>query len=268
MRRLIAVSLIAVGVGPGFAGWAAPPDGAPPGGFSHGPVFISPMGEPFRTHATADTAPDLAWFQSVDTDHDGKITLAEFRASAARFFATLDVNKDGEIDPDELERYETEVAPEVRMAMGDMGGGGGPGGGGGMRHGRGGGHGGSHGGMGGGGPMGGGEMGGDGRMGGGDGDAPGGGGRHAGMPEIRRGAGRFGYFDLPEPVAAADSNLNRGVSLKEFDDAAIHRFALLDTAHNGYLSRDTLPKLERQGAARHHGGSGPPPDPAAEDYTG
>jgi hypothetical protein len=81
------------------------------------------------------------------------------------------------------------------------------------------------------------------------------------MPTARRGAGRFGYFDLPEPVVAADTNLNRGVSTKEFDDAAIKRFGLLDTMHEGYLTRDTLPKLEREGGARRGGGQSPPDQP-------
>lgn len=83
-------------------------------------VFISPMGEPFR-RAQGPGEPIERWFAGADTDHDGAITITEFQADAARFFATLDVNHDGEIAPDEIIRYETEVAPEVqtgiRMAM-------------------------------------------------------------------------------------------------------------------------------------------------------
>ena len=117
----------------------------------------------------------------------------------------------------------------------------------------------------GGGGMGGGPGGGmSGGIGGGGFGGPGGGAGRGqrpggGMPEMRRGAGRFGYFDLPEPVVAADANLNRGVSAKEFDDAAIKRFGLLDTVHQGYLTRETLPKLEREGAPRRGGGQAPPP---------
>ena len=271
MRRTIAVSLIALAL----AGCATegPPQSrrhTPPGGWRHGVVgpdsprgakngprhtFISPMGEPFRTHAPGDPAPDLTWFQGVDTNHDGRITLGEFRADTTRFFAILDVNKDGEIDPQEIDRYETEIAPEIRSGMAGYGGGGSgsrPGGGG-MR-GRGGG-------------MGGHGRGGGGGMGGGFGGPGGGDARpgDGGMPTARRGAGRFGYFDLPEPVVAADTNLNRGVSAKEFDDAAIKRFGLLDTMHQGYLTRDTLPMLEGEGS-RHRGGGGPRSDgPAPED---
>jgi hypothetical protein len=284
MRSTIAVSLIALAL----AGCATqgPPQGrrhAPPGGWhpgaggpnsSRGPeggprhTFISPMGEPFRTHAPGDPAPDLTWFEGVDTNHDGRISLAEFRADSARFFAILDVNKDGEIDPQEIDRYETEIAPEIRSGMAGYGGGGmgGRSGGGGMRgRGGGGGMGGGHGRGGGG--MGGGGMGGGGFGGPGGGDAPSSSSGGGGMPTARRGAGRFGYFDLPEPVVAADTNLNRGVSAKEFDDAAIKRFGLLDTVHQGYLTRDTLPKLEREGGP-HRGAGSPPSDATVPEDPG
>jgi hypothetical protein len=46
---------------------------------------------------------------------------------------------------------------------------------------------------------------------------------------------------MPEPVAAADADFNRGISLQEFKLAALARFALLDTAHQGRL---TLVELE------------------------
>jgi hypothetical protein len=60
-----------------------------------------------------------------------------------------------------------------------------------------------------------------------------------------RGAANFSYFDLPEPVAAADSDFNRGVSAKEFDAAAQKRFLLLDRAHDGYLSSSKLQQLRQ-----------------------
>ncbi|HWC56097.1 MAG TPA: hypothetical protein VG434_03915 [Sphingomicrobium sp.] len=63
--------------------------------------FISPMGEPFRAHsATDDTLAD--WFYKADTNRDGVLTAAEMVADAERFFARLDTNHDGQIDPDEL----------------------------------------------------------------------------------------------------------------------------------------------------------------------
>jgi Ca2+-binding EF-hand superfamily protein len=78
-----------------------------------GADFVSPMGEPVRSHDTLSGAEH--WFAAADTNHDGRLTLAEFRADAARFFATLDVDHNHEIGPDEIERYETEVAPEIRV---------------------------------------------------------------------------------------------------------------------------------------------------------
>ena len=44
----------------------------------------------------------------------GSCTLEEMQKDAERFFATLDLNHDGEIDPDEITHYENVVAPEVR----------------------------------------------------------------------------------------------------------------------------------------------------------
>ena len=35
------------------------------------------------------------------------------QSDADRFFATLDDNHDGELDPDEIAHYEYEVAPDV-----------------------------------------------------------------------------------------------------------------------------------------------------------
>ncbi len=79
-------------------------------------VFISPMGEPFR-RAQGPGEPIERWFQGADTDHDGALSVTEFQADAARFFAVLDVDHDGEIAPDEITRYETQVAPEVQSGI-------------------------------------------------------------------------------------------------------------------------------------------------------
>ena len=223
-----------------------------------GRLFISPMGEPFRD------APEnaAAWFATADRDHDGRITLAEFRADAMRFFATLDADHDHEIGPDEIDRYEREIAPETSSgggfgdsrapegakagrSRGGRGGGGGP-----------------SGGMGGGGH--GGGMGG--HRGGGGADQPSDGeggstGTHtSAFDSSNSGAARFSYLALPEPVIAADSDFNRGVSESEFLQAASRRFALLDANHDGAITADELPKLggETRGA---HGHRGPKPPP-------
>ena len=177
------------------------------------------MGEPFRSGSRDDdTLAD--WFRNADQDHDGQLTLEEMQQDAERFFSILDFNHDGEIDPDEITHYENVIAPEISSgphfevvsAAGEAREGGSRRGGG-VHHRGGGGH---HGGG-------------------------GGGFRNNGGGEFDRGAARFGLLDLPEPVASADANFNRGVSLAEFRDAAGQRFLALDLDHRGYL---TLAGLE------------------------
>jgi EF hand len=178
--------------------------------------FISPMGEPFRAHdQTDDTLAD--WFRKADRNGDGVLTEDEMVADAERFFRQLDTDGNGEIDPDELSDYEYEIAPDVqvnsrrRPAPGDPA----------PKaeeshedvapsHGRSGGV------------------------------------RRLDLDQLAiggglQGAARYGLLDMPEPVAAADTDFNRGISLEEFREAAVRRFALLDSRHVGQL---TLPQLE------------------------
>ncbi len=67
-------------------------------------LFIAPSGGLFR-------APP-----------DEPYPVAEFTADFLRFCASLDVNHDGVVDAEEIDRYETTIAPEVHAA--DVGGGG------------------------------------------------------------------------------------------------------------------------------------------------
>lgn len=206
--------------------------GGPPG---MGRAFLSPMGEPFRRGEAAGPGGRGAlidrWFAGADADGDGALTVAELTADATRFFGQLDVNRDGEIDPQEMIRYETEIAPEVQMS-GRMGGGfgGGPG----AFRGRGGGRGGPPPGGGGrrrGGPLGGG--------------GPGGGAMRG------YGGGGLGLLDIPQPVISADFDFNRGVSTEEFRRAAGQRFLLLDRDHDGRIPRAELdPAMPEPGRRR------------------
>jgi len=205
------------------------------GGTAQALTFISPMGEPFRSQP-GDKAPEEIWFERADANSDGKITRAEFMTDAGRFFRTLDADHDNQIGAEEIQHYEDVIAPETLGGVGDMlaegedhGGGGG-------------GHRGGHGG--------------------------GGGSRRHGsvsrdtqtaadeenitstylVPPHRydagsMGAARFSYLDLPEPVAAADTNFDRAISPREFVDAARQRFDALDANHDGVLTRDELPHL-------------------------
>jgi Ca2+-binding EF-hand superfamily protein len=111
-KNLLFLAFLAASAGSAPAPAQRPPP--PPG--SQIIVFISPMGEPFRRNQGPGEPVDR-WFQGADTDHDGALTVTEFQADAVRFFATLDVNHDGEIAPDEIVRYETEVAPEVQSGI-------------------------------------------------------------------------------------------------------------------------------------------------------
>jgi hypothetical protein len=216
MRALLMGSLIAASiVGGALAQNGAPPApppgegrGPPPSGRG-GPLFISPMGEPFRG-TPGGPAPHDAWFNGADTNGDGTLDEAEMVADAARFFALLDQRKDGEIDPDDIERYETVLVPEIRVA----GTGGGPAAG---RR----------------------------RRGPGGGGGEGGEGRPTREANAKQGAARFGYLDYPEPVTVADRNLNRGVDTVEFRKAAEARFAMLDANGDRKIERSELPKLAR-----------------------
>jgi len=171
--------------------------------------FISPMGEPFRARsATDDTL--ARWFAQADRNHDGALTPDEMVADAERFFATLDSDHNGEIDPDELAHYEYEIAPDIQVMSKTR-------------------------------------------------RTPG---VAAAKPERSKhhrrpgdeiddaalaiggglqGGARYGLLNIPEPVAAADTDFDRGISLAEFRQAAVARFALLDASHSGRL---TLAQLE------------------------
>ena len=166
-------------------------------------LFISPVGEPFRAAGPSDD-PVAAWFGQADADRSASLSRTEMEADAARFFATLDVNRDGEIDPEETSRYEREVAPEIQLGQ---------------------------------------QMG------------PWNGGRRRTKEERKRaresanglqGAGRFSWLNIPQPIAAADADFNRGVSREEFASAAAARLQRLDTNQDGALTRAELPLLPEQ----------------------
>ena len=170
------------------------------------------MGEPFPVRAPGDD-PLADWFTQADRNHDGSLTLDEMQLDADRFFAALDTNHDGEIDPDEITHYENVIAPQVRTSFaaysGDSGNGSAPGG---EHH--------SHH-----------------RAGGGHWSAPRGGDNEP------QGAARFDLLGLPEPVAAADTDLSRGITSDEFRKAAQLRFKALDVDRRGLLTLAVLETL-------------------------
>ncbi len=179
-------------------------------------LFISPAGEPFRVDF-GQPYPVEAWFKRADANGDGSLSLAEFKADAARFFKVLDANHDGVIDGFENDDYENKMVPEILPRVGGLtardvmtrkelleG-----------KAGRGGGA----------------------RRGGGGGGFMGGG---------RRGAGQFGLLDEPQPVRGADKDLNYRITPEEWDLAAAHRFATLDKNHDGKLEFSELPPTPLQ----------------------
>jgi hypothetical protein len=182
-----------------------------------GVPFISPMGEPIRARKpNEDTL--ARWFGQVDRNRDGFLTPDELQADAQRYFTeVLDTNHDGQIDPEEIIHYEWTVAPEIQVNSR-------------LRRAR------------------------------APGEAPpkdeavtgeeshGGGQRRDRerdrMDDGPQGAGRYALLNLPEPVAAADADLNRAITLQEFRQAALDRFNLLDKTHGGRLSLQALEALK------------------------
>ena len=60
-------------------------------------------------------------------------------------------------------------------------------------------------------------------------------------PDTLQGAARYALLNIPQPVAAADTNFDRAVTLEEFRQAAGYRFQLLDRQSDLSL---TLPDLQ------------------------
>jgi hypothetical protein len=172
-------------------------------------VFLSPAGEPFRAAEDAPY-PVATWFGGADADRNGRVNFAEFEADALRFFAALDADKDGRLGNLEVVAYETEVAPEIL--------------------------------------------------------APAPAGRRArpadrrsvgsmisprGTKKLpphltRKGAGRYGLLNEPQPVAAADVDFNAIVTKDEWSQAARRRFTRLDANGDRQLTADELPATPAQ----------------------
>jgi Ca2+-binding EF-hand superfamily protein len=220
LRTALILTCITLSAAPLAPAVAQPrPDGTRPA-----PIFISPMGEPFREPTAADGLE--RWFAGADADRDGAIAVAELAGDAARFFATLDGDGDGEIEPVEMNRYEREVAPEIQLGT--------------ERYGprerrrlR--------------------RMDAERQRAQSSGALFGGSREDDDRPDLE-GAGRFGLINIPQPVIDADSDFNRGVHRAEFAAAAGRRFLILDTDRDGRLARPELlallPKLRPPRRAR------------------
>ena len=206
MRGLAMVSMFGV-----LAGTLVSTVAAQPGPVSSSSeLFISPMGEPFRGASGAEQL--RAWYNIADADHNGSLSLTEMRADADRFYLSLNVNRDREIDPTELRAYEQAV-PEIRVGIGGLG-----------------------------------ITSGNARsrrnrlspeyaQAGSMVLTP------LERDRVRRGAGLYGVLATPNPVASTDTNFNRGISAEEFARAARDRFVLLDANRDGLIRFEELPAL-------------------------
>jgi Ca2+-binding EF-hand superfamily protein len=199
--------------------------------------FISPMGEPFRPPPTGQ-APIAAWFAQADRNRDGALTADEMQLDADRFFARLDENEDGQIDREEVASYESVIAPEIQVNSN-------------WRR--------SH------------------------SEAA----ALARAPQQSRedgskrrrpedshdgyqinglqGAARYGLLNIPQPVASADADFNRAVTLAEFRQAASSRFRLLDSSGAGRL---TLVELQARLPSRPKGKRAKRPKNAVDTRIG
>ena len=173
-------------------------------------VYMSLMGEPYWTNSAGEHPFDQ-WVKMADQDGDGAITNAEFRADAEAFFKSLDLDGDKVVDGDEMAKYE-QLAPGRTRAAG-----------------------------------------------GGavlpsskrptatassaapqgqvgivaSGDAP-------SATRIHPGGGRINFAEVPQPVAMADANLDRRVTIAEFRKTADRRFGNYDVDKDGRLTRKEL----------------------------
>jgi hypothetical protein len=175
--------------------------------------FISPMGEPFRARAPGEDT--LArWFNQADRNRDGFITPDEMEADADRFFARLDTDRNGQIEPEELMQYEWELAPEIQVASR-------------WKRSR---------------PVASGapaSSGGTARRNDRAEHVP----STDGLAYGLQGAARYALLNIPQPVAAADADFDRAITLGEFRYAARYRFQLLDSKRQGRLSLQGLAEL-------------------------
>ena len=200
--------------------------------------FISPMGEPFRPPSKGE-APIERWFGQADRNRDGVLTADEMQADAERFFARLDSNHDSQIDPDEIRTYEWEIAPDVQVNSNWK-----------RRRGEA--------------PIQATEPSTD--LPSGDWTRKRGEDRHDGYKaDGLQGAARYGLLNIPQPVASADADFNRLVTLTEFRQAASYRFRLLD-GHG--LGRITLPELEARLPTRPKGKRPKPRKDAVDTRVG
>ena len=63
------------------------------------------------------------------------------------------------------------------------------------------------------------------------------------------GASQYGLIDEPQPIRAADANLDFRVKIDEWINASNQRFTILDRNGDGFITMDELPKTPAQFAS-------------------
>lgn len=207
---------------------SGPPSG-PPG--PRATLFISPFGEPF-VGELGQPWPSADWLLGADEDLDGAVTFDEFVADGNRWFRQLDLDGDRRLDQIELAAYER----GLRLVAAQDRSGPGPGGGGRRA---------PSGGQGAGPPR---ALAEPQERPGGAGGPPGGGGRPRGArgPQGYGTIADAGFFNLPQPVKAADVNVDQRVTAEEWAAATERWFIALDTDRDGRLTRESLPRTALQ----------------------
>lgn len=221
-RRSLALGVLALGfVAPvATLAHAAPADDDDDTGLPN--TFISPCGKPFRA-AVGAPYPVAEWFKEADRNGDGKLDRDEFVADAAAFFKVLDLNGDGVLSHYEVAVYERRIAPEILGAGLPAG----------AASGRGA------------------------RLWLAQIDQPGsidpGGDQPQAAPhapseldESGQGAAPYSLFPEPEPVMAADMDLNGFIRKANFLKLADMHFTTLDPDGIGFLTLAKLPKTPIQ----------------------
>jgi hypothetical protein len=174
---------------------------------SRGALFVSPMGEPFRS-GEPDMAPMSLWIAAADSDADSRLTLAEFLTDAMRFFARLDANRNDAATSLESTAIYDREAPEMFSAWDDT----------------------SH------------RQTTAERRDSIDGPVEDDQRRSAPRLDRLRGAQAYGLLHDVEPVMSCDGNFDRRVARAEFEACAARRFALIDANHDGAFTADEAPE--------------------------